>query len=78
MRERLLTNWHLLRLLRLIAGVAIAAQAFYLKEWMLFIAGTVFAAIALFHAGCCIYNSCNTYSSSTNKNDKDIEYEEVV
>ena len=78
MKERLLTNWHTLRWLRLIAGLAIAAQALYLKEWMLLVAGTVFAAIALFHGGCCAGNVCNTNNRSTAKNEKKIDYEEVV
>ena len=78
MKERLLTNWHTLRLLRLIAGIAIATQALYLKEWMLLVAGTVFAAIALFHGGCCAGNVCSTNNRSTPKNEKKIDYEEVV
>lgn len=68
----------MLRLLRLIAGIAIAAQALYLKEWMLFVAGIIFAAIALFHGGCCAGNDCKSYNSSTGKNKKETEYEEVV
>jgi hypothetical protein len=78
MKERLLTNWHMLRWLRLIAGIAIAAQALYLKEWMLFVAGIIFAAIALFHGGCCAGYDCNNYNSSIVKNEKETEYEEVV
>ncbi len=78
MKERLLTNWHPLRILRLLAGIAIAAQAVYLKEWLLFVAGTGFAAIALFHGGCCAGNACNTQNSSPGKTEKEIEYEEVV
>ena len=68
----------MLRLLRLLAGIAIAAQALYLKEWMLFMAGTLFAGIALLHVGCCAGNYCNTNIHSPVMDENEIEYEEVV
>lgn len=78
MRDRIFNNWHALRVLRLVAGIAIAAQALYLKEWLLFTAGVGLAALALFHAGCCGVNTCNTYGNANSRREKETEYEKVA
>ena len=78
MKQRISNNWHVLRVLRLIAGIAIAAQAWYLKEWLLLAAGAGFAALALFHAGCCGVNACGTNHNSDINKEKETVYEEVV
>lgn len=78
MKQRLLKNWHALRVLRLIAGIAIAAQAWYLEEWLLMAAGAGFAALALFHAGCCGTNAYNADHNAVTNKEKETVYEEVV
>jgi hypothetical protein len=45
---------------------------------MLLVAGTGFAAIALFHGGCCAGDACNTHIRSKDKTEKEIEYEKLL
>jgi hypothetical protein len=42
-----------MRIIRLALGIIIIIQAIDIHDWMLGIAGTIFAAMAFMNAGCC-------------------------
>lgn len=79
MKNSILHNWNLFRILRLILGIAIAVQGILAKDVLFAIAGLLFASLALFNAGCCAGGGCypaEKKDESTTK--REIEYEEVV
>ncbi len=81
MKQSILSNWDLVRFLRLAIGVAILVQAGVTKDWLFGIAGLIFTSMAVFNAGCCGAAGCRTVSSGDEKitnTTKDITYEEVV
>lgn len=78
MKNILLNNWTFFRAIRLIMGIAIIVQAFLAKDILFGLAGFVFSGMALFNAGCCGTNSCNTINVKSNNKSKEITYEEVV
>jgi uncharacterized membrane protein len=53
MRNRILSGWHFMRVLRLVAGVLVAVQGLLTHEWIIVIAGGLFALMSLFNTGCC-------------------------
>jgi hypothetical protein len=78
MKNILLNNWNFFRILRLILGVIIIVQSTYSKDWQISIVGLLFAGLALFNIGCCGASGCYTSSKSSQHNNKEIKYEEVV
>jgi hypothetical protein len=78
MKQALFTNWTFLRVLRLLIGLAIVAQAIITKDSVFGIAGLVFTSMALFNVGCCGTAGCNAPIVKNEKSLNDISYEEVV
>ena len=52
MKERILKNWHIQRVIYLLIGVFISGYAITNKEWMGLLPGIYFASMAIFHFGC--------------------------
>lgn len=75
--ERILKGWNFIRLIRLIFGVWIVAQAIVEHEWILGLAGIFFAGTALFNVGCCGVNVCQPSIKTNSGVNKEIIYEEV-
>lgn len=78
MKETLLYNWNFMRVLRLLAGIAIVIQAVANKDTVFGVAGLLFTIMALFNTGCCGTGGCYTPIKKTTKNTEEISYEEVV
>ncbi len=78
MKDAILKNWTFSRGLRLIIGLAIIVQALVSKDTMFGVAGLLFISMAVFNIGCCGAGGCATAPKKTDKNSKDITYEEVV
>jgi hypothetical protein len=78
MKETLLQNWNFMRLLRLLAGIAIIIQAVANKDTVFGVAGLLFTMMALFNTGCCGTGGCYTPIKKTTKSTEEISYEEVV
>ena len=79
MKSGILSNWNLMRFVRLALGVAIIIQSVMAKDWVLGIIGVLFTSMPVFNIGCCSTQGCSTPSNNGNKeNTKDISYEEVV
>ena len=74
MKNRLLTGWNYRRVIFLIAGTFLMAQAFLLKEWAGLIVGGYFALMGLFAFGCasfCAGGSCHAPTSSGQSKEND-------
>jgi hypothetical protein len=79
MKQAILTNWTFSRVLRLILGVVIVAQAISLGDATLGTVGLLFTLMPVFNIGCCGAGGCYTPLKKTEANDaKDITYEEIV
>ena len=82
MRERLLTDWTLQRILFLILGGFILIQSILDRQWFGIIFGIYFASMGLFAFGCATGNCCGV-NSGFGKDKKitssmtDVDYEEV-
>jgi len=78
MKEIIMSNWNWMRVIRLLAGIAILIQAVVNKDTVFGVAGVLFASMALFNTGCCGVGGCNTPIKNSNKSTEEISYEEVV
>lgn len=75
----LTSNWHIMRIIRLILALAIIVQSWYMKDTITALLGIVLMASAAFNVGCCGPAGCSTsFSSSKKSSEKNTEYEEVV
>ncbi len=52
MKERVLYNWHSVRVVYLVIGLLITIYAVVTKEWTGFLPGAYFMSMAVFHFGC--------------------------
>lgn len=77
MKDRILFNWHLMRIFRLILGISIIVQGIVIHNWAFILVGILFTALPLLNIGCCGTNSCPTNTSKNNKNSTEIEFEEI-
>lgn len=73
-----MSNWNWMRVIRLLAGIAIIIQAIANKDTVFGVAGVLFTIMALFNTGCCGVGGCNAPIQKSNKSTEDITYEEVV
>ena len=73
-----LSNWNLMRIIRLILGIVIIVQGFQAHQWMFVALGGLFTLMPLFNVGCCSTVGCGTnYSQRKSTGTEDITYEEV-
>ncbi|HOZ95488.1 MAG TPA: hypothetical protein PLS07_00175 [Niabella sp.] len=72
-------GWDIIRIIRLILGVAIIAQGARSGQWSLLLVGILFAAMPIFNIGCCAGGNCAVPPSKSNRSNskKDISYEEI-
>ena len=78
LKEKLLTNWDLMRVFRLVIGAWMVVQAVMQREMFIGLFGAFFLYQAVTGTGCCGTQAC--YAPPTkSKGDitQDIEYEEV-
>lgn len=78
MKHTILSNWTLMRFLRLAMGLAILVQAIIAKDMLFAIAGIIFTAMPVFNIGCCATAGCAVPPKKETEKTKDITYEEVV
>lgn len=71
-------SWNLMRLLRLVMGIAIIFQGIDAKQWFIVALGVFFAVLPVLNIGCCGASSCRTsFKYKTSSQDKDITYTEI-
>lgn len=81
MIKSLLSNWTLMRLLRLALSVIIIAQSVSTHDTAMSIAGIFLLGMTVANIGCCGSGGCATPSYKKiddNKKDQPVTYEEVV
>lgn len=52
MKERILQNWHVYRIIYLAIGLFFCVYAMVNKDWTASLPGIYFASMAIFHFGC--------------------------
>lgn len=52
MKEKILSNWHAIRVMYLFIGVGICVYSIVNREWTGLLPGAYFASMAIFHFGC--------------------------
>jgi hypothetical protein len=78
MKDRILSNWTLSRILRVIIGMVIIGEAIFRADLISGIAGAIFTGMGVFNIGCCGSGACYTSAKNNKVELKDIGYEEVV
>jgi hypothetical protein len=75
--SRIFKNWSFFRVLRLLMGLLILAQAIVSRDFLFGLAGVLFTLMPLLNQGCCSSQS-QCYINTNNKSSrKEIKYEEV-
>ena len=81
LKQRMLTNWDLMRIVRLGIGIMMLVMGIQAKDWALGLFSTFFLYQAITGTGCCGSRACDApVGTSTKNNWKEstpIEYEEV-
>lgn len=78
--KRIRQTWNLARILRLVIGLAAAAQGVFQKDVPLILAGSFLLFMSVFNYGCCGSGGCATnFTGKSQKNFKElnVEYEEL-
>lgn len=81
--ERLLTNWHLGRILRTGIGVMMMAMALQSRDWAIGLFGAFFVYQGVMDTGCCGTRTCNAPGTAKKAGIappvtvENVEYEEI-
>lgn len=78
-KSTLFTNWHLVRILRLVFGVFVLVQAVTMRDALAGMISALFFYQAITNTGCCGASGCAVPSVSNEGNQKieEVEYEEI-
>ncbi len=78
-KSTLFTNWHLVRILRLVFGVFVLVQAVTMRDALAGMISALFLYQAITNTGCCGASGCAVPTTSVNKDQKieEVEYEEI-
>lgn len=78
MKNMLLTNWHVIRVLRIVIGIAFAVTAITNHDGFMAFAAVFFLFQGITNIGCCGAAGCTTnYNRKASDNIEDTEFEEV-
>ena len=77
--ERLKSDWHPMRIIRLVFGVWALVQAFQVHDWAIGLFGAFFLYQAITNTGCCGTQGCYTPPARNKKQATNgfTEYEEI-
>ena len=80
MKQTLLTNWNLMRLARLVLGIAMVVEGIRAGIWMLAGLGALFSLMALLRIGCCAGPACAAPAPRAKRQEaaKEVIFEEVT
>jgi hypothetical protein len=56
-------NWTIVRIFRLLIGIAITVQGLWFSDWLFAIIGTIFSLMPVLNIGCCGNSGCNIPTS---------------
>lgn len=77
MIKNYLKQWNVMRLIRLLLGLAIIVQGIWTKENAFIMLGIFFAALPLLNIGCCSTGGCSVNTQKTQKPASDVTFEEI-
>jgi len=77
LKQRLLTGWHLMRIIRLLLSIWIIVMAIQGRDVLMGLFGGFFFYTALAGVGCCGSNCYTPQSEPVGAATKDVDYEEV-
>ncbi len=77
LKNMILSDWHLMRVVRLVFGIFFVIQAFVMKDWLVGVVGAWFSYQAITNTGCCGTSCATTPVSYSKEKTNDITYEEV-
>lgn len=78
LKQRVLTNWHLMRIIRLGLGIWMLVMAIQTKDIAIGLFSAFFIYTAIAGVGCCGPNGCYVpEGDGPGKEAKDIDYEEI-
>lgn len=79
MKQRLISNWTLVRIVYFILGTLILVQSIMMNQWLGVLLGGYFASMGLFAFGCAAGNCSvsNDKPKDQLEKEKEIHYEEV-
>lgn len=78
LKQMLTTDWHVMRLFRLAAGLFIGFQAWQDGSWLIGLLAGIFIVQALTNSGCCGATGCSTPNKDTNiEPDNEIQFTEI-
>lgn len=77
MLQTLTTNWHTMRIIRLILSIIIIIEGIRTSDKLLPIMGFVFLLMAILNVGCCNTNCSTKNNNITINKDDTIIYEEI-
>lgn len=78
MKDRILNNWTLPRILRVIIGLGIIGMGISRVDIASGILGAIFTGMGVFNIACCGSEACYTPVKNSKKDSKDISYDEVI
>lgn len=78
-KSTLFTNWHLVRIIRLVFGIFVLVQAVTMRDALAGMISALFLYQAFMNTGCCGASGCAVPTTSVNKDQKieAVEYEEI-
>ena len=78
-KSTLFTNWHLVRILRLVFGIFVLVQAVTMRDALAGMISALFLFQAFTNTGCCGASGCAMPTTSANKDQKieEVEYVEI-
>ena len=78
MKRIILTNWNIMRILRLIFGVVALVQGIMQSESLLMVAGVFILSTAIFNVGCCGAAGCSVpQKMNKNQESNQSDYEKL-
>lgn len=78
-KSTLFTNWHLVRILRLVFGIFVLVQAVTMRDALAGMISALFLYQAFTNTGCCAASGCAVPTTSVHNDQKigEVEYEEI-
>lgn len=79
MKQKLFTNWHLMRIVRLGIGVWLLIAGIQMKDWVTGLLSIFFLYQAVTDTGCCGAQGCYARSAKGGRKDEihEVDYEEI-
>lgn len=74
----ILQGWNVMRIVRLVLGVAILVQGTIAKDTLQIVLGLALGGLAVANIGCCGVGGCTVNTRSPSQQTEEIKYEEVV